>query len=269
MPPVRSTPARRARRLHLPSRDLRFDRTAQKRRGTDDEPREGARTGDNGKEGRKSQTSPRGGHVLALRDGSPRCGARGAGRVPAPPARGRFPIDRRPAHATRAEAEPHRVPGRTGPPDRKPSTRIVELCAVTPLAFSPPGACCRMRSIATSASERPGSRARLGVSAVLSQPLSQPDFDARLEVEASAHRVAARAEPGSQACHRRAGRLQAPRRSFRRRPSTSRPRARPSPPLGVSARLPHSYVSDLERIALRVSTRTRTARYFCSFAVPA
>ena len=56
MPPVRSTPARRARRLHLPSRDLRFDRTAQKRRGTDDEPREGARTGDNGKEGRKSHT---------------------------------------------------------------------------------------------------------------------------------------------------------------------------------------------------------------------
>ena len=36
--------------------------------------------------------SPPGGHVLALRDGFPRCGARGAGTVPTPPARGRFPI---------------------------------------------------------------------------------------------------------------------------------------------------------------------------------
>ena len=97
MPPVRSTPARRARRLHLPSRDLRFDRAAQKRRGTDDEPREGARTGDNGKEGRKSQIYPAAANVLALRDVSPRRGARAPGRTPL----------RRPEAGSRSRRRPH------------------------------------------------------------------------------------------------------------------------------------------------------------------
>ena len=83
---------RRARACIYPSFDLRFDRAARKRRGTDDVPREGGCRRDNRGRTAEEPDSPRGGHVLALRDGFPRYGARGAGTVPAPPAKGRFPI---------------------------------------------------------------------------------------------------------------------------------------------------------------------------------
>ena len=83
---------RRARACIYPPFDLRFDRAARKRRGTDDVPREGGCRRDNRGRTAEEPDSPRGGHVLALRDGFPRYGARGAGTVPAPPARGRFPI---------------------------------------------------------------------------------------------------------------------------------------------------------------------------------
>ena len=82
---------RRARAGIYPPFDLRFDRAARKRRGTDDVPREGGCRWDNRGRTAEEPDSPRGGYVLALRDGFPRYGARGAGTVPAPPARGRFP----------------------------------------------------------------------------------------------------------------------------------------------------------------------------------
>ena len=82
----------RVRRRIYPSLDLRFDRAAQNRRGGTTSHGEGRGTGDNGRGRAEEPDSPRGGHVLALRDGFPRYGAKGAGTVPAPPARGRFPL---------------------------------------------------------------------------------------------------------------------------------------------------------------------------------
>ena len=122
MPPVRSTPARRPRRLHLPSRDLRFDRAAQKRRGTDDEPREGAPTGDNGKEGRKSQIYPaaatysRFATVLPAAAPGRRHGPRSAGQRPVPDhGAGRIAAARRGRRCPRKTSMMNVISPRAGP----------------------------------------------------------------------------------------------------------------------------------------------------------
>ena len=78
---------RRAWRLHLPSRDLRFDRAAQKRRGTDDEPREGGARGTMERKGGRARLTPRRPRTRASRRFSP-LRRQGAGTDPASSAGG-------------------------------------------------------------------------------------------------------------------------------------------------------------------------------------